>query len=60
MAKNNKITISVNIDSVLAELVKKQAEKENRAVSNMFECILKEYFLKRGEIKDGKFIEVIE
>lgn len=47
MAKNNKVTISVNIDSVLAELVKKQAEKENRTVSNMFECILKEYFLKK-------------
>lgn len=52
MAKNNKVTISVNIDSVLVELIKEQAEKENRAVSNMFECILKEYFLKKGEIKN--------
>ena len=32
MAKNNKVTISVNIDSVLVELVKEQAEKENRSV----------------------------
>ena len=52
MAKNNKVTISVNIDSGLAELVKEQAEKENRTVSNMLECILKEYFLKKGEIKN--------
>ena len=51
MAKNNKVTISVNIDSVLVELVKEQAEKENRAVSNMFECILKEYFSKQYDKK---------
>ena len=60
MAKNNKVTISVNIDSVLVKLIKEQAEKENRAVSNLLECILRKYFSKRGEIKDGKFIEVIE
>lgn len=54
MAKNNKVTISVNIDSILVELVKEQAEKENRAVSNMLECILKEHFAKRkyGGIKN--------